>query len=158
MPSRAQPASAPTDAVPDLACACATVRRASRLVSQLYGNHLREHDTEPAQMALLMVLDRWPGKSQVALTKMAGMDKTSLSRNLSLLKRKGIVESATVQGQRELGFFLTTAGQRRFKAAKPGWSRAQGELRAAMTAKEWNAMWKTFTTLSRVASQLALTS
>ena len=152
MPTHHPPEPFPAGALPDLGCLCATVRRTARLVSQFYGDHLREHGTEPAQMSLLMTLHHLPGKSQVALTRILGLDKTSLSRNLKLLKQKGIVETRRVAGQREPGFFLTPAGESRLKAAKPAWSRAQSQLRAAMSSEEWEAMTTTFRTLTRVAN------
>ena len=129
------------DSLPDLECACATVRRAARLVTQLYDEELRP-DLEAPQFALLSVLERRPGASQAVLARMLGFDKTTISRNLRLVERKGWVEPSPGGDQRERGFRLTLAGGELLRAAKPRWRRAQERLRSAMTSVEWQRMWQ----------------
>jgi DNA-binding MarR family transcriptional regulator len=137
--------------LPDLVCACATVRRMARVITQLYGDHLSPTGLETTQISLLFILNKWPGSSQVALCGMLAFDKTTLSRNLTLLKKKGLVESAAVEHQREKGFYLTATGKEQLAAAKPRWNNAQAQLRSAMSGKEWKAMWKVFHTVTKVA-------
>jgi DNA-binding MarR family transcriptional regulator len=141
-------------ALPDLPCACATVRRAARLVTQLYGHHLRSNKLEASQFTLLSVLNRRPGNSQVVLGKVLGFDKTTLSRNLKLLQKKGWVESAAVEGRRERGLYLTAAGRKLVRAATPGWNRAQEQLRSAMSSAEWKTMWEAMRALTRAAREV----
>jgi DNA-binding MarR family transcriptional regulator len=141
-----------TSSLPDLPCACATARRATRLVTQLYGEHLRKHDLEPTQLSLLTLLQKLPGKSQTAVTRVLGIDKTTLSRNLKLMQKNGWVYLDSVPRQNELGLFLTTAGVKLVKASQPDWKRAQDQLRSAMTAAEWDAMWNGLRLLSRAAA------
>jgi DNA-binding MarR family transcriptional regulator len=131
----------PIDSPPDLLCACATARRAARALTQLYDSQLRSCGVEVPQMGLLGILYSRPGSSQAALGRMLGMDKTTLSRNFKLLKRKGWVEPATTQDERERGFRLTPAGRQRLQEAKPLWKKAQDQLRSTMTAGEWDIMW-----------------
>jgi DNA-binding MarR family transcriptional regulator len=138
-------------ALPDLPCACATVRRAARLVTQLYGDHLRGNRLEASQISLLSILHNRPGRSQAVLARVLGFDKTTLSRNLKLLQKKGWVKSAPVEDRRELGLFLTEAGQDVVKATHPGWQRAQQQLQAAMSPAEWELMWKAMRTLTQAA-------
>lgn|GEM_PF-2856126 len=74
--------------VPELHCACATVRRASRLITQMYSDHLGVAEIEAAQMALLMAVQARPGITAVMLGKTMALDKTTLSRNLKLLQKR----------------------------------------------------------------------
>jgi len=139
------------DALVDLPCACATVRRAARAVTQLYDGHLRESEVEGTQFALLSVLGSQGPCSQTAIGERFALDKTTLSRNLKLLKQKGWIETAPADDGRERRYVLTAAGEKRLAAARPAWRRAQEHLRASMSEKEWNAMWKAFRALTLAA-------
>jgi DNA-binding MarR family transcriptional regulator len=139
------------DALVDLPCACATVRRAARAVTQLYDGHLRASEIEGTQFALLSVLSSQGPCSQAAIVERFALDKTTLSRNLKLLKSKGWIETAEAEDKRERRYLLTATGERRLAAARPAWRRAQEHLRGSMTGKEWDAMWKAFRALTTAA-------
>jgi DNA-binding MarR family transcriptional regulator len=138
------------DALVDLPCACATVRRAARAVTQLYDGHLRASDIEGTQFALLSVL-KSRVCSQAAISERLALDKTTLSRNLTVLKNKGWIESAEAEDGRERRYVLTATGERRLATARPAWRRAQKHLRSSMTMNEWDAMWRAFRTLTTAA-------
>lgn len=134
--------------LPELECACATVRRAARLVTQLYSEEMGR-DVEPAQFSLLSILSKLPGASQAKLGQVLGLDKTTLSRNLRLLERNGWIKlKLSDDDHRERGYQLTAAGKKVFATAKSGWTRAQAKLRGTLKLGEWEGMFKT---LDRVA-------
>jgi DNA-binding MarR family transcriptional regulator len=135
--------------LPDLACACATARRAARLITQMYSDHLRGYGLEAAQFSLLSALHQHPGCSQTQLARALGYDKTTLSRNVKLLHKNGWVR--TQPAQRESALFLTPEGKKILARAQPGWNRAQQQLRSAMSPAEWNAMGKGMRALTRTA-------
>ena len=137
--------------VTELVCACASVRRASRAVTQLYDSWLRRHDIEGPQFALLAMLDRFGETNQAAMGRRFDLDKTTLSRNLKLLNQKGWIAIGQGADARERRVTLTPAGQRRLDAARPAWRQAQDRLRAAMSADEWAAMVKVCHALTRAA-------
>jgi len=139
------------DRLPDLGCACASVRRAARLVTQLYSDEMGR-EMEPAQFSLLTVLKRRPGASQGPLGRALGLDKTTISRNLALMQKNGWIGPAAKEDRRERGFVLTTSGQKLLDATRPGWERAQARLRNALDTQEWETMLKMF---SRVAEAAA---
>ena len=138
---------------PQTVCACLAVRHAARLVTQLYDEELREHLAMP-QFGLLSAIGGLPGCNQATLARALDFDKTTLSRNLKLLERNGWIAHAASQDQRERGYLLTTAGSKLLAAAKPGWKRAQRRLRNAMSATEWDAMWKTLGDISKATRQV----
>jgi DNA-binding MarR family transcriptional regulator len=138
--------------LPDIDCACATVRRAARLVTQLYDDEFREH-LEAAQFALLSAIERQPTCNQSMLANALGLDKTTLSRNLSVLARRGWIERQAGTDQRERGFRLTPAGRGVLKAARPAWKRAQARLRSAMTGEQWNQMWQVFRVFTNASNR-----
>src|SRR6266851_5238614 len=99
-----------TEILPDIGCACASVRRAARLVTQLYDEEFRGH-LEASQFALLSAIERQPGCNQSMLARALGLDKTTLSRNLSVLARRDWIERQEATDQRERGFRLTPASK-----------------------------------------------
>jgi len=141
-----------TEILPDIDCACATARRAARLVTQLYDEEFRGH-LEASQFALLSAIEQQSGCNQSMLAKALALDKTTLSRNLSVLARRGWVERQAVTHQRERGFRLTPAGRGLLKTTKPAWKRAQARLRSAMSGEQWDQMRQMFRALANASYQ-----
>jgi DNA-binding MarR family transcriptional regulator len=138
----------------DLNCACASIRRAARLVSQLY-NHEIGNGVETSQYSLLTALSRRPGATQAPIGRALGLDKTTVSRNMRVLLKNGWVEPAPSPGlnedRRERGYRLTPLGKQVLADAKPGWERAQRKLRAAIKPEEWDAVLKVFNQVAAAA-------
>jgi DNA-binding MarR family transcriptional regulator len=139
------------NAIADLPCVCATVRRAARAVTQLYDSWLRTHGIEGPQFALLAMLDQLDTCNQATMGRRLDLDKTTLSRNLKLLKRKGWIEFLPGSDARERLVNLTPAGRHRLAAARPAWLKAQQQLRLSMTAKDWDAIWTALRTVTHAA-------
>ena len=72
-----------------LACACATLRRTTRLVSQLYDEAMRPSGIRGTQFTLLQALKLAPGISQKQMAEVLGIDSTTLTRTLVLLRKRG---------------------------------------------------------------------
>ena len=123
----------------DLNCACASIRRTARLVTQLY-SHEMGGNMEPAQFSLLSVLRCSPGTNQASLGRALGMDKTTVSRNLRLMRKHAWIEPNLPDDRRERGWRLTPTGKRILGATEPGWKRAQSKLRAAVRPVEWESI------------------
>ncbi len=135
--------------LPDLGCACANLRRAARLVTQLYSDSMGG-TLEPAQYSLLSALHRAPGLSQTQLGRVLGLDKTTLSRNFKVLQKNGWVEVVpAARDKRARGYGLTKDGREIHEAALPGWATAQDRLRTALPDGEWERL---FDVLNRVTS------
>jgi DNA-binding MarR family transcriptional regulator len=138
----------------DYRCACATARQVARVLTQLYDSRLRDSGLEAPQFALMMALDRQGPCSQVAIGRRHALDKTTVSRNLKLLERNGWIDGSVSDDRRERQFTLTPAGRARVAAAKPEWKKAQDELRSTMTAGQWDAMFRAFTTVTEAAQRI----
>lgn len=133
----------------DALCACATARHVARLLTQLYDGFLRRADVQAPQFALMVVVDKDPGCSQVGIGRRCAMDKTTVFRNLKLLERKGWVASTVGPDGRQRRVALTAAGRKKLAAGWPEWRKAQDHLRSVMTGREWAAMFRTFQTITR---------
>jgi DNA-binding MarR family transcriptional regulator len=128
--------------LPELACACATIRRTARLVTQLYSHEMTP--LEPGQFALLTAFESHPGVSQALLGRALGLDKTTLSRNLRLLERNNWIMAGPTSDQRERGYRLTHAGKKVLASTRTGWTHAQRKLRGALKPGEWETMMDVF--------------
>ena len=117
----------------------------------MYDVSLRDTDLEVPQFALLNMLDKTGPCSQATMGRRFALEKTTLSRNLKFLERKGWVEAAPGRDARERCFVVTAAGRGRLNASRPAWRKAQQRLRASLTADQWNAMWDVFHALTEAA-------
>src|SRR5262245_14652481 len=95
--------------LPTLGCACATLRRAARAVTQLYESSLRETGFKPTQFTLLYVLSGKGEMTQGALGELLALDSTTLTRSLRPLKQSGWVASRAGADRREVHWSLTPA-------------------------------------------------
>jgi DNA-binding MarR family transcriptional regulator len=119
-------------ALPLLPCACANLRRAARAVSRLYNHELRSQGVEITQFTILMALERAGEISQGKLGKLLALDSTTLTRMLSLLRKRGWIQEKEGDDRRFRMIRLATAGRARLEKALPQWKRAQDRLRAAL--------------------------
>ncbi len=119
-------------ALPTLPCACANLRRAARAVSRLYNQELRCQQIEITQFTILMALDRAGEISQGKLGELLGLDSTTLTRMLPLLKKRGWIQEKEGEDRRYRILALTPAGRTNLRQAMPYWKRAQERMQAAL--------------------------
>ncbi len=124
-------------AVVRLPCACANLRRAARVVSQLYDQELRPCGMRVSQFTLLQALTHAGGISQGQLAALLDIDSTTLTRTLALLRRKGWLRAQPGEDRRRLRLSLTAAGAREYRRALPYWRSAQERLRRALGKNDW---------------------
>ena len=70
---------------------CGNLRKASRLISQIYDEFLRPSGLNAAQYGLLMMVRGFGRATVTKLADWAVMDRTTFTRNLKLLERKEFV-------------------------------------------------------------------
>ncbi len=148
---RAARAARRNDDVDMLPCACASIRRASRAVTQLYDHWLRSDGIEGPQFALLAMLERLGDANQTTLGQRFDLDKTTLSRNLKLLTRKGWIAIVAGADARERRVTLTPAGRQRLAAARPSWQKAQAHLRVALNEHDWEVTLRVLHAITKAA-------
>ena len=128
------------ESLPLLACACASLRRTARVVTQLYETELQGTGLRATQFTLLQALEQLGAASQGALGRLLALDATTLSRTLPPLERAGWIRAAAGRDRREVRWSLTPAGRRRLAGALPAWERAQERLRTGLPAKHWRML------------------
>jgi len=137
-----------------LPCACANLRRAARIVTQLYEQEMRPTGLHSTQFTLLQALTIAPPNiSQGRLAEVLGMDSTTLTRTLALLKKMGWIQLNRGEDRRQLRLALTPEGKRTYRQALPHWKRAQKRLRKSLGESHWNAIMESTTRTAGVAPE-----
>jgi DNA-binding MarR family transcriptional regulator len=110
-------------------CAGWNSRLAARRISHFLDGALAASGLSAAQLGLMALIAAAADDTLGALARRAGLDQSTLSRNLRTLEAEGLVEVAMVESDlRRRAVWLTETGARRLEAAIPLWRRAQGDL------------------------------
>ncbi len=128
--------------LPDLPCMCASLRRTSRVVTQLYDEALRPLSLRATQFTVLQALSLAGEVSQGALGQILAMDSTTLTRTLRIMGREGWIAERRGDDRRERLLRLAKAGRRQFTRALPSWEKAQAQLGRQLGDKRWHALMK----------------
>ncbi len=124
--------------LPSLPCMCASLRRTSRAITQLYEKELRPLGLRSTQLTILQVLSRMGELSQGQLGEVLAMDTTSLTRTLAIMARDGWIAERRGEDRRERWLSLANAGEKQLKQALPIWEKVQSRLRRQLGAQAWN--------------------
>jgi DNA-binding MarR family transcriptional regulator len=132
------------DALKDLrevmGCPCLRIRRASRHITQLYDHVLAEVGLTANQFGLLAYLFRAAtcgGLSIGSLAEQAGVDPTTLNRNLKPLEAKGLIADApAAPDSRVRVVSITKKGRMVLQKALPLWRKARKDVEKALGAPE----------------------
>src|SRR5215470_3836770 len=115
------------------ACAGINIRLAARRITGFLEARMQGTGLSLAQFGLMTHIAAAGDDTIGALAERAGLDPSTLSRNLRGLEREGLVEIAIVEKDlRRRAVWLTEAGARRLEAAMPAWRHAHAALAAAI--------------------------
>jgi DNA-binding MarR family transcriptional regulator len=123
-----------------LPCYCATLRQATRALSSLYDKHLSATGLKGTQFSILQALDYMGQARNRDLEGALTIDQTTLTRNLAILARGGLIKVVARPSGREKAWGLTTAGTELMAKAKPLWEQAQAEIRSRVGAQRTRAL------------------
>ena len=98
---------------------------------------MRPAGIKGTQFTLLQALTLAGSIKQGTLGELLGLDSTTLTRTLGLLKKKGWIESKPGEDRREVRVALTALGKRKYGKALPYWESAQKQLRKALGEAGW---------------------
>lgn len=126
MPRRERPPSPRAEAA--AGCACAHLRRAARLVTQLYDGALRPSGLRATQFTLLMATHHLEPAPLTRLARIVAMDRTTLTRNLEPLEAQALIRTRTGGDRRVREVSLTDRGRDALARALPLWERAQARV------------------------------
>ena len=122
------------------ACACGNLRKAARAVTQLYDEVLRPSGLRATQFGILAAT---MALGPVTVTKLADVtvtDRTTLTRNLKLLAKKGLIRIQRGNDGREREVTLTERGRDALAKGYPFWQKAQAHVVKGLGEERWSAL------------------
>lgn len=110
---------------------------------------MKSADLGVAQFALLAQIATEADDTLGALAQRTGLDPSTLSRNLQVLERDGLVEMAVDESDsRRRSVWLTDKGARRLESALAAWRKAHDELSGLIDVAAVNRLARTAERLS----------
>src|SRR5271167_1587297 len=116
----------PTPALP---CLCASLRRTSRALTQLYEEALRPLGLRASQFTILQVLSLAGEMTQGEMGQFLAMDSTTLTGTLAIMSRHGWITRRHGQDRREWRIRLSSTGRAQFGRALPPWKKVHALVR-----------------------------
>ena len=113
-------------------CLCLAARRAARALTRDFDRRLRPHGIRATQFSVLTNLLMRGPLTIGALAEVLGLDRTTLTRNLTLIEAAGWVEIRPGADARLRVVAATPAARTAVDVALPAWHAAQQAATAAM--------------------------
>lgn len=125
-----------------LPCTCATLRRATRALTQLYEEALRPFGLRATQFTILQVLSITGEITQGELGRILAMESTTLTRTLEIMNRQGWITKRRGKDRREWRLGLAKAGTATLERALPAWQQIQESAKEQLGSVRWNQLTK----------------
>ena len=140
-----------------LTCACYNLRRASRVVTQVFDSYFEELGIKSTQYTVLAAL-AYESEGKPTVTHLAQalvLEQSSLSRNLAVLERQGLIRlTAGEDDKRERIVMLTRAGRAALARGYPAWKAAQAAIAEALDPKELENQLRALRRLTKTAQAI----
>ncbi len=133
-------------------CTCMNVRKASRVITQLYDEALQPSGLLVSQFNLLVALASAGSMTMTRLAEVLVMDRTTLTRNLKPLERGGLVQIQPGEDQRTRVVNLTEAGCAALAKALPLWEKVQVSVVEELGQEQWSLLLQGLSKLVSLAS------
>lgn len=132
------------DLAPLRFCACFNARLAARRLTAFYDARLESLGINIAQFGLMAQIAAAEDDTLGAIAERAGLDPSTLSRNIQGLVRDGLAEIVvTEKDQRKRAVWLTERGARTLAEAIPVWTAAQADVEAVVDVRALRDITKT---------------
>lgn len=136
------PLPSPERVIRALPCLCAATLTASRALSRAYSAAIQDSGLEITQFAILQLMDTLGPMTHTELGDRLAASKTTISRNIALMEREGLVISEPGRDKRTKLVGPTAAGRRKLHAAMPAWNAVQARIRRDMPRGVFDALLK----------------
>jgi DNA-binding MarR family transcriptional regulator len=123
------------------------LRKATRAISQFYDEAYRPTGLRGTQFSLLVILQTSDSITVSKLAEVAVTDRTTLTRNLEILAKRGLVSVNAGEDQRTRLVTITKAGRAILEEAYPLWEQAQLKLTGAMSTEGFQNLLESLSTL-----------
>jgi DNA-binding MarR family transcriptional regulator len=111
-------------------CIGVRVRLINRVITAVYDDALRPFALRISQANILSALAYLGATRPAMISRVLRIEKSTLSRDLELMKKKGWLESDPPVSGRSQTIRLTPLGAKLLAKIRPSWERAQAEAKA----------------------------
>lgn len=122
-------------------CMCHNLRKTSRAITQFYDRMLEPSGLAITQFSLLVGLSVSKSPTITRLAKEMIIDRTTLTRNLSILQNRGLIKIIEKDGDKRLKYVVVTnKGKEILSKALSLWEKAQLTLAERFGKENCNDM------------------
>lgn len=111
-----------------LSCKCLRMRKATRFVTQFYDQKLKLVGLRITQFSILSLIATDSKRTMMSIAEELLMDRTTLTRGLSILLKNGYIEQLKTKDSRKKIMKLTDKGRRILDKAIPLWLEAEHQI------------------------------
>lgn len=122
------------DPLTEAQCLCLNLRRTARAVTRFYDGVLAPSGLRVTQFSLLATICARGPLTMNALAAALVMDRTTLTRNLRPLEKRGLIAVHPGEDRRERRVAITAAGTAVVERAQQLWRQAQTRMVTALGA------------------------
>jgi len=130
-------------------CLLLNTIKAARSLSRRYDARLKPYRVTVAQFTVMMLVRHNEGKAINAIAKRIAMERTTLTRNIDLLARKGLVVKEFAKKGNVKTCRLTDTGDALLDELIPVWHAARQELQTLLTGRDPDEYLAILQTLSK---------
>ncbi len=134
-------------------CACFNLRKTARLVAQVYDQQLRPFGLNNTKFTTLAATIMESPISITDLAELLSTDRTTLTRNIKLLEKDGLLAINSGDDSRSRNVVATTKGKRLIKQALPEWENAQKKVLEQFGKSQWKSFKSKLDTLDAIARE-----
>ena len=131
-------------------CMVSNSRMAARAITRRYEKCLRGFGMTATQLSLMGALAMTPGRTITELADDRGFERTTLTRNLDLLEKQGLVASKPATRGNGRICAITAEGELLIAQLLPAWRTAQAEMKQLLSEQGFDDALATLKRLARV--------
>ncbi len=135
-------------------CAAFNLRRTSRAVTALYDSALASSRLSSAQVTILIAVAKSEPAPVGVLAKIILADHSTLTRNLALLSKEGLVKISPRTAMRRRLVSLTSEGVAALSRSIWQWRRIQAQFVRSFGVQRWTQVRKALEELAAIAISL----
>ncbi len=121
-------------------CVCFNLRKTARAITQVYDRALKPSGLRATQFSILVVVSNCRSLTISRLAQQLVMDRTTLTRNLRPLQRRGLLKVTRGEDRRARFVSLTQEGERNLLRALPLWEEAQRHFEKGLGTMDFYLM------------------
>lgn len=139
-------------------CTCFNLRKAARVVTQIFDNEMRPIDLRATQFTLLALAFAYGPVTVTRLSEEMVADRTTLSRNLNPMEKSGLIRIDRGADRRTRIVIITDKGRKKLEDAYPLWKKAQNAIKDTLGGKKWSSLISNTTDIVNLMRPEAATS